>query len=186
MGSPIYSLVQRVSALIRKLQTLACYFCALLFAILFVSFVLQIGMRFLLNNPLNWSEELAVICYIWIVFVACALILRDDQHIVFTLITQFLPQKGQLFCQLITSILFGGILIAISLGVFDYVAFMKVETTSALTLRKDYIYAVFDVFIVVLILRCFWSAFLAFCGLFMQKTYQSLIMATAAPEGEQQ
>ena len=177
MDSPVYCFVRRIGALIRALRTGLSYITAILFAVLFVSFVLQIFMRFILNNPLSWSEELSVISYIWIVFLACAFILHDNQHVIFTLIVEMLPEKLQHFCRLASSLMLGGILIAISMGVFDYIAFMKIETTSALAWRKDYIYSVFAVFIVVVSLRCLYVACLSLIGLFNSDTYHRLIKA---------
>ena len=186
MDSPVYRLLRPLGRLLQVLQTFFSYVSALLFAVLFVSFVLQICMRFIFNNPLNWSEELSVICYIWIVFLACAFILRDDQHVVFSLITQSLPEKGRFFCQFVSSLILGGILISITLGVFDYVTFMKVETTSALTWRKDFIYSVFPVFIVVVVLRCLYSAIISLIGIFMRDVYQALTEALSVGKEEGQ
>lgn len=186
MDSPVYCFAQRIGFLIRAVRTVFSYITAILFAVLFASFVLQIFMRFILNNPLSWSEELSVISYIWIVFLACAFILHDDQHVIFTLIVEVLPEKLQHFCRLISSLIFGGILIAISTGVFDYIAFMKIETTSALAWRKDYIYSVFAVFLAVVSFRCLYAAVLSLIGIFNNDTYHCLMKAFGDKQEEEE
>ncbi len=177
MDTPIHRLAHRAGCIIYGLRTVVSYITAILFAVLFVSFVLQIFMRFIFNNPLNWSEELSVLSYIWIVFLACAFILRDNQHVVFNIITQALPPKARHFCQLLTSLFLGCVFAAISYGVFDYIAFMKVETTPALLIRKDYIYSIFAIFVAVIIIRCAWGVIASFVGLFMQDTYAAFAKA---------
>lgn len=174
MDSPVYRYASVAGCLIRRLRTIVEYITAVLFAILFISFTLQIFMRFILNSPLNWSEELSVISYIWIVFLACALVLRDDQHVVFNVITQNLPARARHACTLVTAIVLGAIFLAIVYGVYDYVAFMKVETTPALLIRKDYVYSIFVVFVAVIILRCIWTIVASFVALFMHDTYTTL------------
>ncbi len=179
MDTPLYRLARHAGCCIRGLRTGVSYITAILFAVLFVSFVLQIFMRFILNNPLNWSEELSVLSYIWIVFLACSFILRDNQHVVFNIVTQALPPKGQHFCLLLTSVFLGGVFAAISYGVFDYIAFMKVENTPALLIRKDYIYSIFAVFVAVIIARCAWTAAASLVGLFAEDTYTRFSRAFA-------
>lgn len=137
-------------------------------------------MRFILNNPLNWSEELSVISYIWIVFLSCALVLRDDQHVIFNVITQSLSPRANHLCSLVTGLILGGLFLAIVYGVYDYVAFMKVETTPALLLRKDYVYSIFVVFVAVIILRCLWTVITSFMALFMHESYTRLTDAFKA------
>ena len=43
-----------------------------LFIALFVVFVVQITARFAFNKPLAWSDEAAVILYVWIILWAAA------------------------------------------------------------------------------------------------------------------
>ncbi len=43
-----------------------------LFAALFVVFIVQITARFGFNKPLPWTDELAVILYVWVILWAAA------------------------------------------------------------------------------------------------------------------
>jgi len=38
-----------------------------LMALMFVSFLLQIAFRYVLNQPLGWTEEVTVLCWVWVV-----------------------------------------------------------------------------------------------------------------------
>lgn len=52
-----------------------------LFAIIIVCVSLQVFYRYVLNDPLTWSEELARFSFMWMVFLGLGLAERDDQHI---------------------------------------------------------------------------------------------------------
>ena len=57
-----------------------------LFLALFGIFLLQIAARFLWARPLPWSDEAAVILYIWVILWAAALLVPPQQHVVFDLV----------------------------------------------------------------------------------------------------
>ena len=44
-----------------------------LMALMFVSFLLQIGFRYFLNQPLGWTDEVTVLCWVWAVLWCAAL-----------------------------------------------------------------------------------------------------------------
>ena len=56
---------------------------AAIFATMFGAFLLQIFMRYVVNQPLGWTLELCMITYIWLVFWACAFLLKERDHIAF-------------------------------------------------------------------------------------------------------
>ncbi|GHU28529.1 hypothetical protein AGMMS50256_10990 [Betaproteobacteria bacterium] len=175
MNGAAYQFGQKVGSLSRVARKAAEYLTALLFCTLFFAFVSQIFMRYALNSPLNWSEELSIICYMWIVFVACSFTLRDGQHVIFTIVVQSLPQRARTVLALVSSLVIVVMLLRVSYGIFDYITFMKVEKTPALFLRKDYVFSIFIVFIAMLVLRCLWTAFTAVLELFCQKTHEALV-----------
>ncbi|MDR1935375.1 MAG: TRAP transporter small permease [Candidatus Accumulibacter sp.] len=175
MNGAAYRFGQKVGGLSRVARKAAEYLTALLFCTLFFSFVSQIFMRYALNSPLNWSEELSIICYMWIVFVACSFTLRDGQHVIFTIVAQSLPRRARTALAIASSLVIVVMLLWVSYGIADYVMFMKVEKTPALFLRKDYVFSIFVVFIAMLVLRCLWTIFTAVLELSCQKTHAALI-----------
>ncbi|MDR1827109.1 MAG: TRAP transporter small permease subunit [Methylobacteriaceae bacterium] len=165
-----YSIGLAIGSISRILRKISEYATALMFVTLFFAFVAQIFMRFILNRPLNWPEELSIICYIWIVFVACSFTLRDRQHVIFTIVADALPPSARRLLLSLASLFIAFMMLYVSWGIIDYVTFMRVEKTPALFWRKDYVFSIFIVFTFVLILRCLWTALIAALTVFAPVT----------------
>jgi len=56
---------------------------------------LQVFSRYVLNHSLFWSEELARYMFIWLVFLAGAMVLRQDRHIQVTVFVDMLPAAAR-------------------------------------------------------------------------------------------
>lgn len=76
----------------------------LLFGI-FVLGVAQIFRRWILNNPIVWSEELIQLTYVWICYLGWVIAERKDSHIRITAICNMLPIQVQKWLQLFNHIL---------------------------------------------------------------------------------
>ena len=57
-----------------------------LFLALFGVFLVQIGARFGFNQPLPWTDEAAVVLYIWVILWAAAFMVPEREHVVFDLV----------------------------------------------------------------------------------------------------
>ena len=71
----------------KKLQTVSdaankCVSCigVVILVILIVACVAQVFFRFVLNNSLSWSEELARYCFIWMHMLGASLLILDILH----------------------------------------------------------------------------------------------------------
>lgn len=132
-----------------------------LIATMFVSFVLQIGFRYLLNRPLGWTEEVTILCWVWVVLWGAAFILSDDEEIRFDIVYGVVPEPARRAFTVITGIALI-LLLAISLpATWRYVAFMKREHSASLGMRFDYLYSIYLLFAVACIVkqvRIVWSA----------------------------
>ncbi len=54
---------------------------ALAVAIMSLAILLQVFCRYVLNAPLTWPEELAVLTFAWMIFLGAALVQGSDSHI---------------------------------------------------------------------------------------------------------
>ena len=128
-------------------------FAVVLMAIMFVSFILQIVFRYVLNRPLGWSEEVTVLCWVWVVLWGASFILSDRDEIRFDIVSGAVSERtGRLFT--VVSGLALIVLFAVSLpATWNYVAFMRREKSAYLGMRFDYLYSIYVVFAVACIVR---------------------------------
>ncbi|WP_319563157.1 TRAP transporter small permease [Marispirochaeta sp.] len=52
----------------------------ILMAMIVIVVSIQVFSRYVLNNPLTWSEELARYLFVWIVFTASVVVFRENRH----------------------------------------------------------------------------------------------------------
>ena len=84
------------------------------FAVLIFACVLQVFTRFVLNNSLSWTEELARYAFIWSNFLGAAICTQKESHATVTAVTDLLPAKAQTVLKMAVSlivILVAGVLI---------------------------------------------------------------------------
>jgi len=112
------SFTRRVTWLIeRVLMLLSCAIAVVVF--------LQVVFRYVLHQPLFWSEELPRYCLIWLSFLAAALAQKDDAHINITLGLSWMPGRGRHVVRIATNLITLGFL-----GILVYSGVRVVEITA--------------------------------------------------------
>ena len=137
-----------VRLLAARLRFLAELVAALLFVAMFAAFLLQVFTRYVLNDPIAWTQEFVLLAYIWIVFWCGAFLLREKDHIAFDMVSTALPMRARRILGLVLTGLVGVAFLAALPGNLDYIAFMAIERTPILRIRYDWLYAIFAVFMV--------------------------------------
>ncbi|WP_341705480.1 TRAP transporter small permease subunit [Ferrovibrio sp.] len=131
---------------------------------MFAAFILQIVFRYLLNFPVGWTNELSAVLWIWLVLWGAAFVLREDEEIRFDLIYAGARPALRRILLLVSSaallLLYAGSLPA----VYDYVAFMKVESTAYLKIRMDWLFSIYVLFAVAVLVRYLWLSWRALRG----------------------
>lgn len=98
-------------ALSTVLDILGVGFPCVIFCVLFFSFVATIVMRYFLHKSLSWGNELAVLCYMWIMFWGCGKAIENDEHVVFSLVYDKLSPKWQMIMKVFYNTLLAVLLI---------------------------------------------------------------------------
>lgn len=128
-----------------------------IFAALFVSFLLQVFFRYVLNRPLGWTDELSLVLYPWAVFWACAFITRWREHVAFDIVYHGVaPPVRRAFAVAGAAIVLALFVVALP-ATIDYVLFMARERTPVLGWRYDLVFACFPIFLIALALRSAWQ-----------------------------
>jgi TRAP-type C4-dicarboxylate transport system permease small subunit len=141
------------------LRRAANAFGVLLFALLFLVFVVQVVARFVFNQPLAWTDEAAVILYLWAILWGAALVCKDGENVAFDLLYQKASAPLQRVMAL-TGCALIGVLAAWGLpGSVDYIHFMRRESTPVMGLPFNWVFAPFALLLVALALRYAWRIF---------------------------
>jgi C4-dicarboxylate transporter DctQ subunit len=130
----------------RGLRALANHVAVALMATMFVSFLLQIFFRYVLNRPLGWTEEVTVLCWVWVVLWCASFVLSDAEEVRFDIVYSAVPQRIRRAFTSITAVVLI-VLLAWSLpATWKYVTFMKREHSAYLHMRFDLLYSIYLVF----------------------------------------
>jgi len=145
--------IRRVGAwLRRRAENIA----AGMLAVMFLAFIIQIVFRYLFNFPIGWTSELTVVMWFWLVLWGSAFVLREQEEIRFDMVYGAVSRRTRIAMAVVFAvavvILYGASLKAS----FSYVSFMKVERSSYLKIRLDWLYSIYLIFLVAVIARYLW------------------------------
>ena len=146
----------------------------LLFLALFLTFLVQIVARFVFDQPLPWSDELAVILYLWVILWACAFVVPEKEHVMFDLVWNSVSPTTRRLMRMVGHTLIGGLAIAAIPASWEYVHFMAREKTAVLGLSFEWVFLPFVLLLVSLAARS-WH------GLVQAMNHQGLEAHESAP-----
>jgi TRAP-type C4-dicarboxylate transport system permease small subunit len=135
-----------------------------LLAAMFVAFIIQIAFRYLLNFPIGWTSELTVAAWLWIVLWGAAFVLREREEVRFDLIYSAVGRRARRGFAIVTALALVGLYGYALPASADYVAFMKVQSTTYLKIRYDHLYSIFVIFAAAIIARYLWILWRALRG----------------------
>ena len=136
-----------------RLRQAADAVASLMFVAVFLIFCFKIGLRYIAHDTMAWADEVSILLFVWIVFWANALLLRERDHIRFDLVTVLLPPGGRRAMAVTRALLLGGIFLYALPATYDYVAFLWRERTAVLGIRLDRAYACFVLFVAAVVVR---------------------------------
>ena len=132
----------------------------LLFAVVAVTLA-GVFMRYVVNRPLAWCDELGMILLLWAVFIADGFVTRDREHVAFDIVWDQVGETGRRWILILQGLFFGVLFAAALPTVTDYIMFLWRERTSSLEWRLDFVFFCFVFYLVALILRLFAKAWRA-------------------------
>ena len=127
-----------------------------LYIALFITFVVQVGARFGFNRPLMWTDELAVILYIWVVLWGAAFMVPENEQVRFGLIYDMVPPAVQKLMTITGHVLIGGLAIWGLPASWSYISFMAREGTPVLGWPFMWVFLPFALLLVSLAVRAVW------------------------------
>jgi C4-dicarboxylate transporter, DctQ subunit len=154
----------RASTVGRWLRRRAENVMVALLSVMFATFIIQIFARYVLNNPVGWSEEVIITAWLWTVLWGAAFVISEAEEIRFDIIYSTLSERTRRILTIITGIVLVA-LYSVSLPAsYSYVSFMKVERSAYLHVPINVMYSIYIMFLVASISRYVWLVIAALGG----------------------
>jgi TRAP-type C4-dicarboxylate transport system permease small subunit len=128
-----------------------------LFAALFCVFVVQIVARFVFNKPLPWTDEAAVVLYVWVILWAAAFIVPEREHVMFDLVWQHAGRRSRQAMRVLGNVMIGTLSAVAIPASWDYVRFMSREGTPVLGVSFMWVFMPFVLLLGSLVVRSIWN-----------------------------
>jgi len=152
------------AALGRWLRRRAENVAVALLSIMFGCFIIQIFFRYVLNNPVGWTEEVIVTTWLWTVLWGAAFIIGEAEEVRFDILYSNISETARRVCTVLTGcalVFIYGISLTAS---YKYVSFMKVERSAYLHVPINLMYSIYVIFAVACIGRYLWLILQAIRG----------------------
>ncbi len=118
--------MKNIKAISDKINTAVSYIGIIFFIVLIVACVAQVFFRFILNNSLSWTEELARYCFIWMHMIGTSLLIETKGHATVTVILDSLKGNAKKFLELIIEIV-----ILLNGAFMAYTGFLLAQSSKA-------------------------------------------------------
>jgi TRAP-type C4-dicarboxylate transport system permease small subunit len=129
---------------------------AAMVAVMFAAFVVQIVFRYFLNFPVGWTSELTVVMWLWLVLWGAAFVVEEREEIRIDLLSGAAGRRTRIAMGLVTALALLAVYGASLPASYSYVTFMKVESSSYLKIRMDWLFSIYLVFLVAILVRYVW------------------------------
>jgi C4-dicarboxylate transporter DctQ subunit len=167
-------------AALNALRRAAELFVGALMALMFLTFVLQITVRYTarlewiaeavpLLDPsrYGWTLEFCLLLWVWIIFAGCAFVVRDEDHVTFDVLYNHVPPGIRRWF-----VILGGLAIFVALAgsllpTWDKFYILRLKQTATLKhlvgdwVRMRDVYSVYILFLIAVSLRYAWAVWRA-------------------------
>ena len=129
---------------------------AAMLAVMFAAFVVQIVFRYFFDFPIGWTSELTVIMWLWLVLWGAAFVVKESEEIRFDLLSAAAGRRARIAMGIVAALALVVLYAASLPAAYDYVTFMKVEKSSYLKIRMDWLFSIYLVFLAAVLARYLW------------------------------
>lgn len=137
---------------------------ALLLLSMFVTFLLQIVFRYLLNLPIGWTVEWVSIAWLWGILFGYGFVVRETDVIHLDVLYDALPRGVRRAFDVITGLTVA-VLFAWTLpATWDYVSFMQIERTAYMRWPFDIVFFIYIPFAIAVIVRSLMTTWAGLTG----------------------
>jgi TRAP-type C4-dicarboxylate transport system permease small subunit len=118
---------------------------AILLAAMIGSIGVSVFWRFILRQPLSWTEEVVLICMVWTCFLGASVATKYNEHIFIDFVVTLVPRRLAQAMELISLAIITGVLVILLWQGILLVERTQEVTTIALGIPTMYMYAAIPV-----------------------------------------
>ena len=130
--------MNRLAKLYDRLLNLVLF---LLMAGMVVAISAQVWYRFILNDPLSWSEELGRYMFVWISFIGAAVGIRYKVHLGIDLLEKMVSARAYRYLAVMVNLLIQIFLVVVVYQGFDIIKVVQFQTSASMGIPMTYPYA---------------------------------------------
>ena len=123
------------------------YIPIIAFMIMFITFIVQIFSRRILNYPITGSYEITVVAFSWTVILGACYTMRQRAHVSFTLIYAMVSKKKAAILRMLGNIIIAGTFSALIIPSYEFVSFMSFQATPVYKVSLTFVFAPFVYFL---------------------------------------
>lgn len=120
---------------------------------MFISFIIQIASRYVFNAPVDWTLELCLTTWLWVVFWEAAFLLEDCDHIRFDILYVAAGNRLRRILALLAALAIIIAFVAALPATWGYIGFEKIRRSDTLHIRLDYVFSIYGIFMVAIVIR---------------------------------
>ena len=119
------------------------YVPAIAFLTMFVSFIMQVFSRYVINMPLTWTQDLIVIGFVWTVLFGACYTMRARRHVKFTMVYDKLKPRPAALSRLAGNAIIVLTFLVLIVPSWKYAFFLHFQKTAVLRINYTYFFLPF-------------------------------------------
>ncbi|WP_320129431.1 TRAP transporter small permease [uncultured Sphaerochaeta sp.] len=123
------------------------YVPILSFSAMFITFILQVFFRYVMNHPLLWTQDVIVIGFCWTVIFGACYTMRQHSHVQFTMLYELYNPKVAAAARMVGNLLIVGTFAVMLVPSIQYSFFLGFQMTPVLRVSYTYIFLPFCYFL---------------------------------------
>lgn len=163
------------------------YIPTVAFSVLFVIFVFQVFMRYIMRAPQAWTTEVEQSCFLWLVMLGACYAQREKAHVTFTLLYDNLGVKGRAVTAMLGNILIAFTCLITFLPSLNYVwgLLERQQVTTLLKWPKTIVFFPYIIFLLFMIIYAVEEIYEEIKVLQGDQKYIDRLLAESKSEAEQ-
>jgi TRAP-type C4-dicarboxylate transport system permease small subunit len=162
------------------------YIPMICFAVLFVVFLFQVFMRYVIRSPQAWTTEVEQSCFLWLVLLGACYAQRVKGHVNFTLVYDNLGVKGKALTAMLGNILITFTFLISFIPSANYIIGLmsRAQVTTLLKWPKTIVFFPYLIFLVIILAYALMEIYEEIMVLRGDQKYTEKMLAESKSEAE--